>query len=162
MTIPLLVPDVFGAPDKWVGLLWGCFGAGVFTGSLGLSLRPFPRRGLAVCCSTLAGGVIEFLYGSTESLPVAGTILFVWGIGASVFMNYVTALVQEHAEPRMMGRVMSVMSLIFFVAMPLGYAQAGFVTTAFGPQTTLLASGCVAATIGLGCVTLLRPVRELA
>ncbi len=161
VTIPLLVPDVFGAPDKWVGLLWGCFGAGVFSGSLALSLRPFTRRGLAVCFSTLTGGVVEVLYGSTDSLFAAGTMLFVWGLGASIFMNYVTALVQEHTDPRMMGRVMSVMSLVFFTAMPLGYGQAGLVTSAFGPQTTLLVSGSIAALIGLGCVTLLRPVREL-
>jgi hypothetical protein len=73
----------------------------------------------------------------------------------------VTALIQEHADPRMMGRVMSVMSLVFFTATPIGYAQAGLVTRAFGPQTTLLVSGCIAAGIGLGCVMLLRPVREL-
>ncbi len=60
-----------------------------------------------------------------------------------------------------MGRVMSVMSLIFFTAMPIGYGQAGVVTSAFGPQATLRASGSIAALIGLGCVTLLRPGREL-
>lgn len=161
VTIPLVVPDVFGAPDKWIGLLWGCFGAGVFTGSLALSLRPFSRRGLAVCFSTLVGGVIEFLYGSTQSLAAAGTMLFIWGLGASIFMNYATTLIQENTEPRMMGRVMSVMSLVFFAATPIGYGQAGVVTSAFGPQTTLLVSGGIAALVGLSAVTFLRPVREL-
>jgi MFS family permease len=162
VTIALVVPDVFGAPDKWVGLLWGCFGAGVLCGSLALSRWPIPRRGLAVCISTFTGGSIEFLYGSTGSLHAAAGILFVWGMSASIFMNYVTVLVQEHAEPRMMGRVMSVMSLIFFASTPIGYGQAGLVTRAFGPQATLLASGFVAALIGLGCVGFLRPVRRLA
>ena len=69
---------------------------------------------------------------------------------------------QEHTDPAMMGRVMSMYSLVFFVAMPVGYAQAGFVTSLFGPQTTLVASGLVAAALGLACVTWLRPVRTLA
>lgn len=116
MTIALVVPDVLHATDKWVGILWGCFGAGVF---------------------------------------------LVWGLGASIFINYVVALLQEHTEPRMMGRVMSTYTLVFFVSMPLGYAQAGLLTSAFGPQTALVASGSIAAAIGLACLALLRPVRAL-
>jgi hypothetical protein len=53
-------------------------------------------------------------------------------------------------------------SLVFFVAMPIGYAQAGLVTSLWGPQTTLVVSGLVAAALGLACVTWLRSVRALA
>jgi MFS family permease len=161
VTIALVVPDVLHASDKWVGLLWGCFGAGVFTGSLALTLRPLPRRGLAVCLSNLAGGGVLVAYSASETLPLSAAILFAWGLGASVFMNYVVALFQEHTDPRMIGRVMSMYSLVFFVSMPLGYAQAGAVTRAFGPQATLLASGLAAAAIALACLALVRPVREL-
>ena len=42
VTVPLVVPDIFHASDKWVGILWGCFGAGVLAGSLILTLRPLP------------------------------------------------------------------------------------------------------------------------
>ena len=162
VTIALIVPDVFGAGDKWVGILWGCFGAGVVLGSLALTLRPLPRRGLAVCLSNLLGGAVLVLYGLSETLLVSAGVLVLWGLVAAVFINYVVALLQEHTEPRMMGRVMSMYSLVFFVAMPLGYGQAGLVTSAFGLQTTLLASGLVAAAIGLACLLLLRPVRALA
>jgi predicted MFS family arabinose efflux permease len=162
VTVALVVPDVFHAGDKWVGILWGCFGAGVFAGSLLLTLRPLPRRGLAVCASNLAGGCVLVLYGSSETLRLAATALFVWGLCASVFINYVVALLQEHTDPSMMGRVMSMYSLVFFVAMPIGYAQAGLVTSLWGPQATLVASGGVAAAIGLACLAWLRPVRALA
>jgi predicted MFS family arabinose efflux permease len=145
-----------------VGILWGCFGAGVFAGSLLLTLRPLPRRGLAVCASNLAGGCVLVLYGSSGTLGLAAAALFVWGLCASVFINYVVALLQEHTDPSMMGRVMSMYSLVFFVAMPIGYAQAGLVTSLWGPQATLVASGGVAAAIGLACVAGLRPVRALA
>jgi MFS family permease len=161
VTIALVVPDVFHASDKWVGLLWGCFGAGVFFGSLLLTWRPLPQRGLALCSSHLLGGTTLVLYGLSETLWVSASLLVLWGLGASVFMNYTVALLQEHTEPRMMGRVMSMYSLVFFVSMPLGYAQAGAVTSALGPQTTLLASGVLAAGVGLGCLAFARPVRAL-
>lgn len=161
VTVPILVPDVFAASDKWVGLLWGCFGSGVFAGSLTLTLQPLPRRGLAVCLTILLGGIIQTLYGRSETLPLAATLQVLAGLNASVFMNYVVALLQEQTEPRMMGRVMSMYTLSFFASMPIGYAQAGAVTSAFGPQTTLVASGLLAAAVGGMGVVLLRPVRAL-
>jgi len=162
VTVPLLVPDLFHASDKWVGILWACFGAGVVSGSIALTLWPVPRRGLALCITNLTGGLILLAYGASETLWISALVLIVWGIGASVFMNYVVALLQEHTEPRMIGRVMSMYSLAFFIAMPLGYAQAGALTTAFGPQPTLLANGAAAAAIGAACLLRLRSVRSLA
>src|SRR3990172_2558759 len=82
-------------------------------------------RGLAVCLSNLVGGCVLVLYGASSVLWLSAGTLVVWGVCASVFINYVVALLQEHTEPAMMGRVMSMYSLVFFVAMPIGYAQAG-------------------------------------
>ncbi len=161
VTVPILVPDLFAVGDKWVGLLWGCFGAGVFAGSVALTIRPFPRRGLATCVSILSGGVVLVLYSQSEDLLVSALLLVVWGFGASVFMNYAVSLIQENTDPRMMGRVMSMYTLAFFASMPIGYAQAGFVTTAFDPQVTLLSSGIVSAIIGVVGIVFSRAVRSL-
>jgi MFS family permease len=161
VTIALMVPDVFGAPDKWVGLLWGCFGAGVFAGSLALTWRPLPRRGLAVCISNTVGGFTLLAYGLSTSLPLSAALLFAWGVGASIFMNYVVTLLQEHTEPAMMGRVMSMYSLAFFLSMPVGYAQAGLLTRLFDPPTTLVANGFAAIAIGAATLLFARTVRAL-
>jgi MFS family permease len=142
VTVPPIVPDILGATDKWVGILWGCFG-------------------LAVCLSILLGGVLYVLYGLSEILLLSAALQLAAGLNASVFMNYAVSLLQEHTAPRMMGRVMSMYSFAFFASMPIGYAQAGIVTSLFGPQTTLVSAGLLAAVIGLACVTLLRPVRAL-
>jgi MFS family permease len=161
VTLPLLVPDVFGASDKWVGFLWGCFGAGVVAGSLLLTFRPLPRRGLAICLSNLTGGVVMLVYSRSDALYPSAALLVVWGLNASVFINYVVSLLQEHAEPRMLGRVMSMYSLVFFLAAPLGYGLAGATTAAFGPPATLLLNGAAAAAVGLLCLVGLRSVRAL-
>ena len=73
----------------------------------------------------------------SDGLPA---VLVLWGMGASVFINYVFALLQERADERMIGRAMSMYSLAFFLSVPAGHAQAGAVTSAFGPQACLLAS----------------------
>jgi MFS family permease len=161
VTIPLVVPDVLHASDKWIGILWGCFGAGVFLGSVLLTLRPLPRRGLAVCLANFVGGVVLVLYGASHVLSLSMAALVLWGFGGSVFINYVVALLQQHTDPRMMGRVMSMYSLVFFISMPIGYGQAGLVTHRFGPQVTLVASGLIAAAIGLLCLARARSVRAL-
>jgi MFS family permease len=162
VTIALMVPDVLGASDKWVGLLWGCFGAGVFLGSVALTLRPLPRRGLAVCIANTVGGAVLVLYGASASLPLSAAALVVWGAGASVFINYVVTLLQEHTEPAMMGRVMSMYSLAFFVSLPVGYAQAGVLTRLFDPPTTLVVNGVASLAIGLATLALARTVRGLS
>ena len=161
VTLPLMVPDVFGATDKWVGLLWGCFGGGVFAGSLLLTVHPLKRRGLAVCLTIFLGGCVQILYGTREVLAQAAFLQVLSGLNASVFMNYVMALLQENTEPRMMGRVMSMYTLVFFTSMPLGYAASGVVTRSFGPQTTLVAAGAAALLVGLACLVGMRSVRGL-
>ena len=161
VTLPLMVPDVFGVSDEWVGFLWGCFGLGVFSGSVALTWRPLPRRGLAVCLTIFFGGITQLLYGLSEVLLLSAALQVFSGLNASVFINYVATLLQEQTEPRMMGRVMSMYTLAFLGSMPLGYAQAGLVTRYFGPQATLLASGVLAMAIGLTAASLLRAVRAL-
>jgi MFS family permease len=161
VTIPLVVPDVLHASDKWIGILWGCFGGGVVTGSLLLAWKPLPRRGLAVCIANVVGGLVLVAYSQSRSLGASAAILVLWGMGASVFMNYVNALLQERADPRMIGRVMSMYSLAFFVSMPAGHAQAGAVTSAFGPLVCLLSSGIFATAVGVACLVGMPAMREL-
>ena len=161
VTVAILVPDVLHASDKWVGLLTGCFGGGVLIGSMLLTLRRLPRRGLAVGATTLVGGFLSIAYGLSSVLWLSAVLQFVSGLNAAVFANYAIALLQERADPARLGRVMSMYSLAFFVSMPLGYAQAGLVTDRFGPQATLIESGVLAALVGLVCLVWLKPVRSL-
>jgi hypothetical protein len=70
-------------------------------------------------------------------------------------------LLQHYSEPAMMGRVMSMYTLAFLTASPLGYLQAGVVTDALGPRIALLSSGWIAAAIGLAAILFLKSVRDL-
>jgi len=61
----------------------------------------------------------------------------------------------------MMGRVMSMYSLAFTASTPVGYAQAGLMASAFGPQATVVVSATIAMVIGVGAMLFLRPVTKL-
>jgi MFS family permease len=161
VTVAILVPDVLHAGDKWVGLLTGCFGGGVLIGSMLLTLKRLPRRGIAVGATTLVGGILSIAYGLSTTLWISAALQFISGLNAAVFANYAVALLQERADPARLGRVMSMYSLAFFASMPIGYAQAGLITDRFGPQVTLIESGVLAALVGLVCLIWLKPVRSL-
>ncbi len=162
VTIVLVVQDVFHASDKFVGILWGCFGGGIVLGSMLLTVVRTRRRGWLLCVSVLLGGVLATIYGAGSSLPLAMVTLVVFGItGPAVFINFGVALLQEHVSREMMGRVMSMWGLVFSASTPVGYLQAGLVANAFGPQATVVSSGIIAAVIGLLATLLLRPVHRL-
>ncbi|MEO6398176.1 MAG: MFS transporter [Tepidiformaceae bacterium] len=162
VTVVLFVQDVLHESDKYVGILWGSFGAGILAGSVLLTLIRPGRRGLMLCASVLMGGVLMGCYGFSGSLPLNMFFLFVSGIfGPAIFINFATALLQEHAERQMMGRVMSMYGLAFTASTPIGYAQAGVMATLFGPQVTIVVSAAAAAVIGILAMLFLRSVTRL-
>ncbi len=162
VTIVLMVQDIFHESDKFVGILWGCFGAGILLGSVLMTVIRLPRRGFFLCASVLFGGIMSTLYGLSSSISLSMVLLITFGaLGPAIFINFAVALLQETAEPRMMGRVMSMYSLAFTASTPVGYLQAGIVTSFFGPQPTIVASGIITIVIGLAAIAFLRPVRRL-
>lgn len=163
VTVVLVVNDIMGASDKFVGFFWGCFGGGIFLGSIILAVVRIRSRGLLVCASVLFGGIIFTVYGFSEWLPLSMALLLIFGVlGPAIFINFAVALLQENTERQMMGRVMSIYGLAFSASTPIGYAQAAAVTTAFGPQVSIVASGLICTVIGLAAVLFLKPVRRLA
>ncbi|MGD9932166.1 MAG: MFS transporter [Dehalococcoidia bacterium] len=162
VTVVLLVSDVFEARDTFVGVLWGCFGGGILLGSLALTVKRLPRRGLFVCLCVFVGGFFFIGYGLTSSLPLAMVFLVLLGMtGPAVFINTVVALIQEYTPPQMMGRVMSMYGLTFMATSPIGYAQAAVVERFVGPANTVVISGLMCTSLGLLCVLFLKPVRRL-
>jgi MFS family permease len=115
-----------------------------------------------LCLSPIYGGFVFILFGISESLAVSMVVLAFFGVGAAIFINLAVTLLQEYAEPAKMGRVMSMYSLAFLGSAPLGYLQAGIITSIWGPQTAIIVSGATIALIGALCLLLLKPVRSLA
>jgi MFS family permease len=162
VTIVLMVGDEFRAADRWVGFLWGSFGAGIVVGSLLLSVVRVRRRGLLLASSVFFGPAFTLGYGLSPNLGVAMACLFGAGIvGPAVFINYAVALLQENAERAMMGRVMSMYGLAFMASVPVGYLQAGIQASLWGPRPTIVSSLLVCMVLGVLAMLFLRPVTRL-
>lgn len=157
----LMVEDVFEASDKFVGLLFASFGAGLVACSLLLMFLKVPRRGLMLALAPIHGGLFFVLFGLNESLPLAMLILFFFGNGAAVFINYAITLLQENTTPMMMGRVMSMYTLAFLASGPFGFVMAGVLASTWGPQTSIVVAGIGVALVGLFVLTRLRTLRTL-
>ena len=156
----LIVEDVLELPDRWVGILFGTFGAGMIVSSALMTLRPLPRRGLMLALSPVVGGPILALYGLSETPWLTVAALLAIGPPAAVFTNLSLALLQEQTDEAVMGRVMGVYSLMFVASAPIGYAQTGLVTSLIGPQASIVASALAGAVIGIALLVWL-PVRKL-
>lgn len=161
-TFPIFARDTFGKGADAQGLLNGGMGLGVVLGSL-LLMRWGPRhgRGRFLGYALLSGGVIYVLVGFAPTLPVAAALLVIMGLGAAVMINYSTTLLQTYADPRLIGRVMSVWSLCFMAAVPLGNLQAGLGITFADPRVVLVYSGAVAVALAALALTTLKAVRSL-
>ena len=162
VTVVLMVEDVFVRSDKWVGVLWGCYGGGIVLGSIIMSFIRFERRGLLVSASVLMGGMLLAGYGASSTLWLSMVLLISMGmVGPAIFINFAVALLQENSDRAMMGRVMSMYGLTFVASTPVGYLQSGIQASLWGPQVTIASSSLIAAFIGLLAVLFLRPVNRL-
>ncbi|MEX2080592.1 MAG: MFS transporter, partial [Dehalococcoidia bacterium] len=161
VTVVLFVEDVLKTSDAFVGLLTGAFGIGVLVGSILMTLRPLPRRGLLLCGAPLIGGPTFVLYGLSEITAVSMGIQVFWGLSAALFINLGTPLLQESTSRPMLGRVMSMSNLMFSVGIPLGLLQSGIVASIWGPQTCVIVSGIAFTFVGVLALAFLRPIRSL-
>lgn len=163
VTVVATAKDVLHTSDKFVGFLWGAFGAGILLGSIGLSFIKLRPRGFFLCVAVFTGGVSMAAYGASSSIPLSMAALLIGGaIGPAIFINFGVALLQENVDRNMMGRVMSMWGLVFTVSSAIGYFQAGVVASTVGPQTALIVSASIAAVCGLLAMVVLRPVTRLA
>ena len=156
----LIVEDVLMLEDRWVGILFGTFGAGMIVSSALMTLRPLPRRGLLLALSPVAGAPLLVLFGLSEIPWLTVAALLAIGPPAAIFTNLSLALLQEQTEEAVMGRVMGVYSLMFVASAPIGYAQTGFVTSLIGPQASIVASAAAGGVAGVALLFWL-PVRKL-
>lgn len=155
-----MVEQVLEVHDRWLGILFGAFGAGVIVSSVLMTLRPLPRRGLMLALSPVVGGPLLTLFGLSENPWWAVGALLAIGPAAAVFGNLSLALLQEHTEEALMGRVMGLYALMFVASSPIGYAIMLVVTPLVGPQASIIGSALAGSVIGLALLIWL-PVRKL-
>lgn len=159
---PVFARDTFGGGPDAQGLLNAGMGLGVLGGSLLLARWGVRhRRGRWILLTLPWTGLIFVLVGLSPSLWLAALLLLLSGFGAAVFINYGSTLLQTYADPRLIGRVMSLWSLCFMAAVPLGNFHSGIGIQLADPRVVLVYSGLLAAALGVIAATTLRAARSL-
>jgi len=153
--LPVFAKDVFHRDAKGYSLLLAVFGVGAIAGAISVAgPGNVARKGLvAVAMQMIFGGLmagfaisrIPFL--SYVLLALAGASLMV------VFALFMT-LVQSNVDDHLRGRVVSVYSLAFRGAIPLGNLAAASLAAAFTTPAVLVGDGILL--VGLGAFVLLR------
>lgn len=134
VVFPILVRDFYHGDVGQLGLVNMSFPLGTISGSVVLLLRGgIRRKGRALLIALFCGGLC--LASVSLGVPFAAflAVVFVWGLSAAVAFNTSRTLVQEAAPPTHRARVLSIYSLGFVGAAPLGAFAAGFAADLVGP-----------------------------
>jgi MFS family permease len=156
--LPIFALHVFHRDAKGYSGLLAAFGIGAVAGAIGIAgFGHVRRKGIVAVAMQMTFGILMIAFALSRNLALSRVILFLAG-GAlmAVFAMFMT-LVQTHVSDHLRGRVVSVYSLAFRGAMPLGNLVAGFLATYLTAPRVLVLDGLVL--VSVGAAVLLRPGR---
>ncbi|WP_070119952.1 MFS transporter [Bacillus marinisedimentorum] len=122
MGIPLLVKDVYQENALGLTAMEMAFGIGALGGALLMTvMKSVKRPGLLVLYALLVQTALFTLLGVVPSLLFAVPLLFVIGILMQVVNIPILTVVQSKTDPRMLGRVMSLLMTVATGLVPVSY-----------------------------------------
>jgi MFS family permease len=148
VSIPLLITGTFGGGPAQVGEAFTAVSAGALAGAIWTATRP-PRRPITVpAAAALAAGLAGVA--AAPHLVVALSVLGVVGVAWSSYLTATLATLQG-ADPRYLGRVMSLFAVVLIGSTPVG----GPITTALAAALSPRAPFILGASAALGGCLLL-------
>ena len=155
--LPVFARSVFHRDAKGYGILLAAFGVGAIAGAVGVAFFGHVRRkGILAVSMQMTFGALMAGFALSRSPILSYALLALAGASLMIVFAMFMTLVQANVEDRLRGRVVSVYSLAFRGAMPLGNLAAGFFASILSAPTVLVANGVVM--LGMGALVLLRPV----
>ncbi len=151
--LPVVARERFALEAKGYGGLLSAFGLGAVTGALAVAATAgVKRKGLVALSALGVFGALTLAFSLCRNLVLAHVLLYLAGLAmVMVFAEFMT-LVQTVVEDSLRGRVVSVYTLAFRGAMPLGNLVAGAITK-LAPATWVLAgNGILLMTIVLAAL----------
>jgi MFS family permease len=147
--LPQVAKDVFGRDAAGASRLFALMGLGmIVTSTFLLVRRGADRKGFAFLCAMVSGCTCQTLQGVAPSYLVLAGMMVWWGLSGGFYLNLNQTLIQTNTPAEMMGRVMSLHTLVGTGLGPLGSLVAGAVAGFAGPKETLGLFGAA----GLVCV----------
>jgi len=142
VSVPALVRQSFAGGPAQLGAALTALAAGSLTGTLVRAARGMPGpRALPMATAIMAGGLAATAVAPV--LPAALAGLAAVGIGWSCFLGTTIAILQS-ADPRMLGRVMSLFALVLLGGTSAGAPVASSLATWLGPRAPFFAGTAAA------------------
>ena len=125
---PQFAREEVGATGGSATFLYTMLGFGQFVTSMWL-LRNSHRvrqKGLWFMLGLTTGASVQIFIGPAPSYVSLAMILFAWGLTGGFYLNLNQTLLQRNTPPEVMGRVMSVHSLLMVGLAPMGALAVGY------------------------------------
>jgi predicted MFS family arabinose efflux permease len=142
--LPALASDVLGLDATGLGWLMAAIGAGAVVGGLALSLAGArggsPR---VIGAGSIAFGLALLAFDAVRTPGAMALLLFVLGLLQTVTIAATTTTIQRHVHDGMRGRVMSMITVVFFGFTTLGGVVVGAIGDRIGVPRALAAGGAL-------------------
>lgn len=142
--MPLFADEIFGRGAAGLGILNAASGVGAVAGALTLASRTSVRGlGRWVAGASALFGVMLVLFASATRFHPAVALLVAAGFFQIVLFSSSNTLIQTMVPDAFRGRVMSIYSMVFMGAAPLGALFAGGLGETIGAPMVVMVSGAI-------------------
>jgi MFS family permease len=147
--LPVFAREVFHRDAKGYSTLLAAFGIGAVVGAVGVAgFGHVRRKGIVAVAMQAAFGCLMVAFGVSRNTTVSYAILFAAGAALMIVFAMFMTLVQTHVSDQLRGRVVSVYSLAFRGAMPLGNLVAGSLASFLTAPRVLMLDGVILILVG--------------
>jgi MFS family permease len=125
---PQFVREQVGATGGQATILYSLLGVGQFCTSMWIlrNSHKIVRKGLWFMCGLCTGATVQIFIGPATHYWYLALVLFAWGLTGGFYLNLNQTLIQHNTPAQIMGRVMSVHSLMMVGIAPMGALLIGF------------------------------------
>ncbi len=157
--LPVFAREVFHRDAKGYSGLLAAFGIGAVAGAIAVAgFGHVRRKGIVAVAMQMTFGALMVAFAVSRHAVLSHAILVLAGAALMVVFAMFMTLVQSNVEDRLRGRVVSVYSVAFRGAMPLGNLAAGFLATFLKAPRVLVLDGLVL--VSVGAIVLARHSRS--
>mgnify|MGYP001040323936 FL=1 len=161
--MPLIITRHFNGGAREYGLFEMALAIGVITGSLSLSIwGGFKRKIVSIniaqiiCGLGLAGIALV----ASDRFWVVLVLIALCGLCSAYINSPATAIMQAKVDKEMQGRVMSIVTVVCMVSMPISLAIAGPLANVIGLMPIVYIPGLISTLIGIACF-MIKPLMRI-
>ncbi len=161
--MPLIITRHFNGGSREYGLFEMALAIGVIAGSLSLSIwGGFKRKIVSIniaqiiCGLGLAGIALV----ASDRFWIVLVLIALCGLCSAYINSPATAIMQAKVDKEMQGRVMSIVTVVCMVSMPISLAIAGPLANVIGLMPIVYIPGLISTLIGIACF-MIKPLMRI-